>query len=99
MIISNKKLITSLLTSYPELRDNDRKLCLAVWAKEMKEKGYKSFSEGYKRDLTLAESIRRTRQKIQEYDESLRGKGYDVRAKLEKEVKKEIVNYSLFDNW
>ena len=47
-----------------------------------------------KNKLPLMESIMRCRRKLQEVDESLRGKKYKERHRLELEVKNEIKNWT-----
>jgi len=85
-----------LLKKNPALRDDDSKLIATYWWHEMgKEKtqlmtGYDfldTFSRGI---LTSQKSISRVRIKLQEDNESLRGKSYNGRMKAEKEVRGNI---------
>jgi hypothetical protein len=94
---SIKALLIGLLTEYPELRDNDRRLCCNVWAttcdiRNMSAVAFlKLFAAG---DLAHPESIRRHRQKLQELHPALRGEKYELRhKKLEPEVRKQVKNY------
>ena len=65
--------IKELLTEKPELRDSDKKLLWAVWEKEGHVfAGKLSYGAFLSPSLTSAETIRRTRQKIQETTPSLR---------------------------
>jgi hypothetical protein len=64
--------IKELLTEKVEYRDSDKKLLWAVWEKEGHVVGGKlSYGDWLSPSLTSSESIRRTRQKIQEKDPSL----------------------------
>lgn len=92
-----KEIIQQILTSYPDTRDNDRLLMLKVWAFEnprlrddpnfsFKQFG-NVFKDGY---YTDPESIRRTRQKIQESYYHLRGKNYKNRKNYSEEVRQEM---------
>lgn len=97
MNLTTKDKVKNLLINYPHLRDSDERLIATYW---MKEAGSKdaldnmtatkfllNFVEGA---YTSPESIRRMRQKIQEQDESLRGKSYYKRQKLEQDVRTKI---------
>ena len=88
-----KDIVYNLLENNPELRDCDIKLMQEVW-KEQSELGY--YFDGkpiwYLFDLmkgkkiSSAESIRRSRAKLQELHIHLRGKMYDKRHKLQKDT-------------
>jgi hypothetical protein len=91
-----KDLVKVLLETYPELRDSDNRLMLNVWAKQDfslmdKEKKYRSFSDkfaaGYYHN---PESIRRSRQKLQEQYPNLRGKAYKKRQAEQEVVKTQL---------
>ena len=91
-----KDLITSWLIRYPELRDNDAKLIANIWAKTIGQERFdkmsardllQMFVDG---DLPQVETIRRTRQKVQEQDASLRGKSYKGRHEQGSEITKGI---------
>jgi Mg2+ and Co2+ transporter CorA len=65
--------ISHLLHTQSRLRDDDRRLTATVWAQV---------------EMPHAESIRRTRQKLQEKHPNLRGQRYEERQqKLEPEVR------------
>lgn len=59
------ELVLDLLTKYPALRDSDKKLIWSVWIKEGKVVGGKISMEDFLK-TTSTESIRRSRQKVQE---------------------------------
>ena len=89
-------MITTWLTNYPELRDNDAKLIANIWAKTIGKDRFETMSarellqmyvDG---DLPQVETIRRTRAKVQEQDASLRGKSYKGRQEQGAEVTKGI---------
>jgi len=91
-----RPVVEVLLTKYPELRDNDNRLMLNVWShqnKRMKEEDFSfrdfavSFIEG---KYANPESIRRTRQKLQEENHDLRGNNYEKRQKQAEETRKAI---------
>ena len=88
-----KKIVEKILRTCPETRDNDRLLILKVWAVQNPylrdpQFNFISFSWGFIKDeYADPESIRRTRQKLQEQDESLRGSVYYERHKKGKEVR------------
>jgi hypothetical protein len=93
-----KDMITSWLIQYPELRDNDAKLIANIWAKTIGKERFENMSardllqmfvDG---DLPQVETIRRTRQKVQEHNPFLRGKSYKHRQERAGEVTKGIKN-------
>ena len=97
-----KSLVLSLLTKHPELRDDDRRLCVNVWNCELKFRGRDGssmstfeFFEAFKQGIVShAESIRRQRQKLQELNKELRGQRYQERhKKLEPEVREAVQLY------
>jgi len=95
-IQSIKQLVKDILIQHPDTRDNDRLLMLKVW----------SYQNSYLRNRTFTfysfaldfidgiyadpESIRRSRQMIQEKIPHLRGSGYQQRKELKKTVQSEI---------
>ena len=100
--IKNKKFVVKdILTNYPKARDNDSLLLAHVWV-------YQCGGKVYAEDITMwdfvmdfiekrfaeVEPITRCRRKLQEVDESLRGKKYKERHKLECAVKEEIKNWT-----
>jgi len=78
-----KETVRYMLTKYPEARDNDMKLILAIWEKynpALKEASYLEFGDLFGNGkLPNVESIRRARQLMQENYPSLRGESYKVR--------------------
>lgn len=78
-LISLEKRITQMLTSNSSLRTDSRKLCVAVWNKEAKEKQLEPsfFFENYKRgSLTSADNITRIARLVKERNPELRGTNY-----------------------
>jgi len=95
MKLHNKDVIIDLLTNKEHLRDNDQALIANIWWRELVTQGkdkssafemLKVFSEG---KLSNPESIRRSRQKIQEEQPELRGDSYWFRHKEEKRFRQE----------
>lgn len=93
-----KDIITSWLTNYPELRDNDAKLIANIWAKTIGKERFENMSardllqmyvDG---DLPQVETIRRTRAKVQEHNPFLRGKSYKGRQDQGEVITKGIKN-------
>jgi len=96
MKLHNKDVIIDLLTNKEYLRDNDQALIANIWWRELVTQGkdkssafemLKVFSEG---KLSNPESIRRSRQKIQEEQPELRGKSYRERHKEQDNVKEQL---------
>jgi len=88
--------VKKILEQHPEARDNDRLLMLKVWCEQNKNLRYPyftfyrfalEFKEGIYAD---PESIRRSRQKLQEKHAHLRGKSYYRRKDLQDDTRKEI---------
>jgi len=96
-INSIKKTVAKILMEEPGARDNDRLLMFKVWADQnpmiRKRNPFlhefaKDFINGEYAD---PESIRRTRQKVQEQHPELRGKHYkQKKTEIESEVRKKI---------
>lgn len=90
-------LVKQILTKNPKTRDDDKMLVAVVWhhllgAERLQTESamwlLKKYVQG---DLPNAESIRRTRQKLQEKHSHLRGEKYEQRQeKLEPAVRKEV---------
>ena len=74
--------IENLLIKYPHLRDSDERLIANIWFQDLtilrsnKVDALQAYAEG---KLTKAESIRRSRQKIQQHNIGLRGSNYKGR--------------------
>ena len=104
MKIGTKKAeITKILTEQPYIRDRDNSLIALVWQKEianLENFDYESLSAKdllliFSCDLlTSPESIRRTRQKIQQENPNLRGEKYKARHKEQEQVKQELINWN-----
>lgn len=91
-------MVETLLIINARLRDDDNMLIAAAWGRELVMNGYDHenmsaldfltlFADG---KLSSPESIRRTRQKIQQCDESLRGAKYKERHKHQTQVVDEL---------
>ena len=82
-IYNIKDIVYHLMLNYPEMRDNDRQLMLNVWDRqdgELVTKSFKEFAGDFKKGKYAdPESIRRTRQKLQELHPALRGRTYSQR--------------------
>ena len=88
-----KEVVRQLLIEKPETRDNDNLLISLIWIREGAPLDTNTFliklSQG---GFTSAESIRRSRQKLQEAEESLRGETYHERQRKGEEVRQTINN-------
>jgi hypothetical protein len=98
-LFSVQDTITTLLVKYPHLRDNDEKLMATVWWRYIDNEFATNIDDMTGMDflkllsdgtLPSYESISRCRRKVQENDESLRGRLWDKRHKAEKKVIKEL---------
>jgi len=79
-----KETVKRILINYPDARDNDRLLIIKVWAEQEPKlrDGYDFRQFGVQfinGEFVDSESIRRTRQKLQESDPYLRGRSYSSR--------------------
>jgi len=95
------KIIAELLKEKPHLRDSDEKLIATVWWKESCKMGYhpssmpasdflQLYADGR---FTKAETIRRSRQKLQQEYEEFRGNCPEqVKEHLQEETKLELKN-------
>ena len=95
--MKTKEKVRYWLTKYPELRDDDNRLCANIWSEEIKQikdipDKISSFLIAYAANkLTAAPSIKRARAKLQEEEPELRGKIYNIRkGKIQDEWKKEL---------
>lgn len=94
--------VRSILESNKVARDNDNYLISKVWSNALRAKGYSikemtvlDFFKVYSFGNVLPhhESIRRTRQKLQEQDPSLRGLWYkNKKGEGEEETRRELKN-------
>lgn len=99
---SIKSAVREVLENYPESRDNDRYLMMTIWAyesdltqgKRFRDTNFEDFVRGFvDGKYSDPESIRRSRQRIQEQHPHLRGEYYKHRqVELEPEMRKEMPN-------
>ena len=83
-----KLIVHRLLEEQPALRDNDNLLMSTIWKQQSNILNFfHRFESGR---LHSPESIRRTRQKIQEDYPHLRGELYEARQKHQVKVKEEL---------
>ena len=100
MIKNLEDKVRDILIKHPDTKDNDQMLVSLVWFYHLgretikKMTAWELLTNLSKNKLPLMESIMRCRRKLQEVDESLRGKKYKERHKLELEVKNEIKNWT-----
>lgn len=83
-----KKLVQRLLEEQPALRDNDNLLMSTIWKQQSNIFNFFYRFESGK--IYSPESIRRTRQKIQEDYPHLRGELYQARQKHQAKVKQDL---------
>ena len=90
-------LVKKILIQRPDTRDSDELLVLKVWCHQMpklwKDGGlsFMQFGEIFKnKELASTESIRRSRQKLQQEFPELRGKYYKERNKNQEQVKEDL---------
>lgn len=97
-IKASKEIVKHYLEKYPHLRDDDNKLIATIWLADVKKLGFVAdqingfellglISRG---KLSNPESIRRSRQQLQEQNISLRGTSYKAKQKHQSEVKAEL---------
>lgn len=92
-LLKIKEAVTSLLEKHPHLRDDDNKLIATIWRCEVGKENMDGLSAlafliyFAKGRLSSAESIRRSRQKIQEDRPELRGLNYKNRQRKGEETK------------
>ena len=95
---TNKDLIESILTDYKESRDSDEGLTTLVWSIQLGSLGYGigqmsclDFMDVLaSKKITNPESIRRTRQKLQQDKPELRGDKYQARHQHQDDVVEEL---------
>lgn len=92
-----KDRVKKLLEQYPHLRDNDEKLIANIWYAESQHLvGKMQFLEYFaKGKLSNPESIRRSRQQLQEMYPLLRGKADKNRQDRADEVRYELIESKL----
>lgn len=94
-IIKIKPTVERILKEFPDTRDNDRLLLLKVWAEQVPELrnnfSFVDFSKIYlSGKLVDTESVRRSRQKIQEQQPQLKGNFHHKRKESEQEMRTNI---------
>ena len=94
--MKTKDKVEFLLETLPYLRDDDNKLLLKVWAfqnPKLRDKDFYfiDFAMDLMKDkYANSESVRRSRQKLQEQNEELRGFKYKSRSKAQVQVRDNI---------
>ena len=86
--------VTRLLTVKSDLRDNDRRLTCNIWWKSVSNPELLMFEDFIalyiKGKVPESDSITRCRRKVQEENQELRGKSWDLRHGLEDAEKEEL---------
>lgn len=99
-IDSCNRIVRRLLLQYPPLRDSDADLILNVWVEQfpsLKNGSFRSFADVYRTgNIYPPETIRRTRQKLQEEVPELRGDVYNVRHGIQEVTREKIKELRLF---
>lgn len=99
MNLSIADTVKDILIQYPESRDSDELLQLKVWARQypqLRSKTYRYWDWAIlfrDKKLASAESIRRSRQKLQEKHPELRGDVYYERHKRKGVVVEQLRNF------
>lgn len=91
--------VYSVLTDFPESRDDDKVLLSNIWVRELVDQAGNIkdfFTEFLSGRLSNPESVTRVRRKLQEQHEKLRGEKWDARHKMEGAVCQQL---TFFDNW
>lgn len=91
-----KKIVTELLTKYPELRDSDDRLLANIWNLEVKDQAGLDCLDFLRlvaqKKISSPFAISRARRKIQETDSSLRGRKWKERHAHQGDIIHEIKN-------
>ena len=84
--------VQKLLESFPHLRDSDERLTANIWLSETPKDAtaFDVLQMYAEKRLTNAESIRRTRAKLQEENPALRGESYNLRHKSQDRILEEL---------
>ncbi len=101
-IKKSKDIVEKLLKEQPHLRDDDNKLLASVWYIQIRHmnmlpediSGYKVLDLVANKKLANAESVRRSRAKLQELRTDLRGKIYASRHNHIVDVKEELKSFT-----
>lgn len=83
-----KATVTAVLINQPQTRDCDFKLLTVIYKGLSTGKDFFELFES--KQLPSPETIRRTRQQLQEQHAHLRGQKYDARQKYQVKVKKDL---------
>lgn len=87
------ELVKSIMEKYPDTRDDDMRLYAIVVHQRTRLKPNTAFYEAMynhsRYDIPSYESVTRARRKVQEQEESLRGKKYNDRKKRQEEYRQE----------
>ena len=101
-ILTTSTIVKKVLINVPDCRDDDNLLILKVWAiqdpklRDDKELTFIDFSKKFlKGKFANVESIRRSRQKLQQEFKGLRGKNYKERHDHQEDVKEQLNDLSL----
>lgn len=97
-VVKTKDIVLEMLERFPHTRKNDEALTANIWYRELHSKGmdpsnitaYKFLEILSKKGLSNAESIRRTRQKIQQKNPHLRGSTYKARQINQERIKEQL---------
>lgn len=100
-ISKSKHIVESLMKVKPHLRDDDNKLLASVWFIQCKEMGFDPMKRNAndffyliaEKKLANAESVRRSRAKLQELHPEYRGKIYVERHKEKEVVKNDLKTF------
>jgi hypothetical protein len=97
--IKIKDKVQKLLEAFPHLRDSDERLTANIWLSETPKDAtaFDVLQMYAEKRLTNAESIRRTRAKLQEENPDLRGETYNLRHKSQDRILNEL-GYSTNSN-
>jgi len=89
--------VMGILIDFPETKDNDRLLFRIFWSRESNAKTQEEFLENLLNGkLTHPESIRRTRQRLQEKHPNLRGESWIIRHNMEAVICEQL---TFLDKW
>lgn len=95
-IKSISQTVKHILIKHPDTRDNDKLLMMKVWCEQNRHLRSRTFTfYSFALDFISGvyadpESIRRSRQKIQEQQPHLRGTGYHQKKHLQQDMQMEI---------
>lgn len=85
---ATQKIVQQLLTDHPEMRDNDYLLMVTIW--KTKSNWFNFFKMFVNGELDCPETIRRSRQRVQQLHPELRGKVYELRQQNQNKIKQEL---------